>query len=364
LDRFRAGNPDMDATALAEPVAPDASTRTAMRFEGSVSEYFKIWIVNTALTIVTLGIFSAWAKVRSKRYLYGNTFIGANAFDYHASPLRILVGRAIAGGLLIGYSLTAVISPKAIFAWYLLFIFVFPWLIKSSLRFTARNTSYRNVRFDFRGTYGGAFKAFVLWPALAVVTLLVALPFSHRARDYYNINNHSFGPARFNADISVGRLFLIYLMGAGIFIASALAAIIVGTIVEIGIKVAGANLYVPALPIGIGVYVVAILIVPSVIGAFTFNLALNSTQLGDDFRFESRLSPIRMTWILFSNLAATLATLGLLYPWARIRAARYRASCITIIGPADIADFSSAPLSGGSAVGEEIASFFDIDFGL
>ena len=76
----------MDTMPLA---APAASTRHALRFEGTAGEYFKIWIVNLALSVVTLGIFSAWAKVRSKRYLYGNTFIGAHAFDYHAQPLRI-----------------------------------------------------------------------------------------------------------------------------------------------------------------------------------------------------------------------------------------------------------------------------------
>ena len=29
------------------------------QFEGSATEYFKIWIVNVLLTIVTLGIYSA-----------------------------------------------------------------------------------------------------------------------------------------------------------------------------------------------------------------------------------------------------------------------------------------------------------------
>jgi uncharacterized membrane protein YjgN (DUF898 family) len=354
----------MDTTPLAAPLAPDASARTNLRFEGSASEYFKIWIVNTALTIVTLGIFSAWAKVRSKRYFYGNTFIGDYAFDYHASPLRILLGRAIAGALLIGYSLTAIISPKAIFAWYLLFVFALPWLIKSSLRFTARNTSYRNVRFDFDGTYWGALKAFVLWQALAVVTLFIALPFSHRARDYYNINNHSFGQARFKAEISAGQLYLIYLMGVCIVLAFAVVGLAVDTVIGIGLKASGTNLVMPTVAIVTGFYIVAILILPSAIGALTFNLALNGTRLGDGFAFESRLSPFRMTWIVLSNVILTLITLGLLYPWSRVRRARYMASCLTVIGSADIEDFASAPVAAGSAVGEEVAGFFDIDFGL
>src|SRR5258707_6333866 len=44
-----------------------------LRFTGRAGEYFRIWIVNICLSIVTLGIYSAWAKVRRKRYFYGNT---------------------------------------------------------------------------------------------------------------------------------------------------------------------------------------------------------------------------------------------------------------------------------------------------
>ena len=165
----------MDTKPLVAPGAPEAPVRTTLRFEGMTGEYFKIWIVNVALTVVTLGIFSAWAKVRSKRYLYGNTYIGDHAFDYHAPPLRILLGRAIALALLIGYSISAIMAPPSAALWYLVFIIAFPWMIKSSLRFAARNTSYRNIRFDFHGGYWGALKAFILWPILAVVTILIAL---------------------------------------------------------------------------------------------------------------------------------------------------------------------------------------------
>lgn len=42
-------------------------------FTGTGSEYFRIWIVNLLLSIVTLGIYSAWAKVRRMKYFYRNT---------------------------------------------------------------------------------------------------------------------------------------------------------------------------------------------------------------------------------------------------------------------------------------------------
>ena len=49
--------------------AQDART-APVEFTGNAGEYFKIWIVNIALTVVTLGVYSAWAKVRKLRYFY------------------------------------------------------------------------------------------------------------------------------------------------------------------------------------------------------------------------------------------------------------------------------------------------------
>ncbi|MES2255106.1 MAG: YjgN family protein [Pseudomonadota bacterium] len=353
----------MDTRPLTAPQAPADAVRSTLRFEGSAGEYFKIWIVNIALTIVTLGIFSAWAKVRSKRYFYGNTYIGTHAFDYHAAPLRILLGRAIAFGFLLAYSLTIAISPKLIGFWYLLFLAALPWLIASSLRFAARNTSYCNVRFDFKGDYWGALKAFVLWPLLTTITLFVALPYAHRARDYYNINNSSFGQTPFKATIPVGKLYKYYGL--------ALLAILAALVMLVTLTGGTLNIFKPDNPLIMTARIGSIIFgaiafwgAPAYLGALTFNLALNNTRLGEGADFQSHLSPVRMTWIIFSNILLTAITLGLMYPWARVRRARYMASCISVMGPTDIGIFQSMPMSAGNAVGEEMASFFDIDFGL
>src|ERR1700744_2482683 len=136
-----------------------APTRHEVEFHGTGGEFFGIWIVNLALTVLTLGIYSAWATVRTRRYFRGNTVLAGHSFDYHASAVRILIGRLIALTLLIGYKVSVSFTPYAALFWIPLFLIAVPWLIASSLRFNARNTSYRNVRFNFVGTYGGAFKA-------------------------------------------------------------------------------------------------------------------------------------------------------------------------------------------------------------
>ena len=44
-----------------------AGSAVSLKFTGKAGEYFRIWIVNVCLSVVTLGIYSAWAKVRRKR---------------------------------------------------------------------------------------------------------------------------------------------------------------------------------------------------------------------------------------------------------------------------------------------------------
>ena len=86
------------------PVDPGPPREEAFSFTGSGSEYFRIWIVNLILSVVTLGIYSAWAKVRRLEYLYRNTRVAGASFDYHGRPLAILKGRIIAVLLFGGYT--------------------------------------------------------------------------------------------------------------------------------------------------------------------------------------------------------------------------------------------------------------------
>ena len=67
--------------------------KESFNFLGNGKEYFNIWIVNLFLSLVTLGVYSAWAKVRSKKYFLRNTRFAGHSFDYHANPKSILKGR-------------------------------------------------------------------------------------------------------------------------------------------------------------------------------------------------------------------------------------------------------------------------------
>ena len=100
---------------------------------------------------MTFGIYSAWAKVRRLKYMYRNTQIAGSSFDYHGSPIAILKGRLIALVLLLAYNYSFQFSLTAGAITLALLASVFPWLIRQSLRFRARYSSYRGIHFQFVG---------------------------------------------------------------------------------------------------------------------------------------------------------------------------------------------------------------------
>lgn len=348
----------MDLMTDQAPSAP--ALRYDLRFEGSGGEFFKIWIVNLALTIVTLGVFSAWAKVRSTRYFYGNTYIGDHSFDYHADPVRILIGRIIALAALIAYSLASAFAPLLGVLFAIILLIATPWLVISALRFNARNSSYRNIRFGFDAEYGEAAHTYVLWPLFAAFTLFTTWPLARRAQLQFNINHHSFGGKPFEAEIPGKAIYGSYGFGLLVFFILMLVAMPLAGF--IGAASGASNV-----AVGTMIYMAAgaaMVIAVTFTSTLVFNLAIGHTILAGRFRFESDLSPVMVIWLFVSNLALMLVTLGLFYPWARVRMARYTAACLAVTGPADMDGFASELVAGQGAIGEEIASFFDVDVGL
>src|SRR5207342_1173106 len=106
----------IDAVGLtASSSEPAARVNVPFEFNATGGEYFRIWIVNLLLTIVTLGIYSAWAKVRRLRYFYGSTVLDGHSFEYHGRPLAILKGRLIVFAVYVVFVVVTQIWPLAVF---------------------------------------------------------------------------------------------------------------------------------------------------------------------------------------------------------------------------------------------------------
>jgi len=145
----------------------------ALRFEGRGLEYFKIWIVNILLVIVTLGLYYPWAKVRNKRYFYANTTLADRNFEYHATGKQLFIGYLISMVLLIAYLVIQEISPEGGLIVLGLFVLALPWIIWRSFMFDMRVTSFSNVRFGFNGQLGAAYINYLLLPIVSFAALYV-----------------------------------------------------------------------------------------------------------------------------------------------------------------------------------------------
>ena len=142
-----------------------------IEFKGKALEYFGIWLANILLTVVTIGIFSAWAKVRRLRYFYNNTNILENSFAYHATGWQIFKGRLIAFVVIIILGIVSSYMPGFSFVIFIIIFFLSPFIINSSLRFNARMVSFRNIRFNWHGNYKQTLLYFVLGPVISFFSL-------------------------------------------------------------------------------------------------------------------------------------------------------------------------------------------------
>jgi uncharacterized membrane protein YjgN (DUF898 family) len=148
--------------------------------------------------------------VRRKKYFYQNTLIDHVGFDYHAKPLSILKGRAIALVAYLAFLFSGTLHPlMPMVLAVLLFVFI-PWIIVRGLTFNARNSSHRGLRFNFDGSLGGAAKVLLALPILLIFTLGLIMPFNAQRQTRYMVDGHLFGNSRFNIGATVKQFYKIY----------------------------------------------------------------------------------------------------------------------------------------------------------
>ena len=184
-----------------------------IEFTGNTKEYFGIWIVNLILSIITLGIYSAWAKVRRETYFKNNTRVFNTGFGYHATGSQIFKGRLIVFVVLLTVNVASSIQPVFTAFWVPIFLFLLPWILNNSLRFSARMTSFRNIRFNWHGSYWKTMWFLIIAPVLGLLTLGLLTPLISKSYYSYFARSHSYGMSRFDANPKVGYYYLAFLYG-------------------------------------------------------------------------------------------------------------------------------------------------------
>lgn len=341
-----------------------------LQFSGDGSEYFRIWIVNVCLSIVTLGIYSAWAKVRRNQYFYRHTSLAGASFDYHGDPKVILKGRAVAFTLFLAYSLAGQFSPFTASMIMLLIMAIMPWLLVRSFRFRLHNTSYRGLRFAFHGSYGQAYFNFLLWPLLATFSLGLLWPVVKQRIERYLRENSRYGQSGFKFTARASAYYGVY---TAIFFMTLLILVLVAVgfwtcmallknTFQLPVPAEGQQM-VAGVFIAIGLYLTMFMIIYPYAVSRLQNLIWNATMLGED-GFRSSLQARGLAGIMFSNLVLIILTFGLYKPYADIRLARYRLEHLEFLANGNIDDFVAGQQTNASAVGDEMADMFDLDIAL
>ncbi|MGP8035508.1 MAG: YjgN family protein [Steroidobacteraceae bacterium] len=354
------------AAAAATQAAAAGVVRYRPEFKATPEEYFRIWIVNLALTIATLGIYSAWAKVRKLRYFYSSTLLAGSAFGYHADPIKILRGRVIAAALAAAYFAATRTSPRATIAMLAVIAVATPWLVVKSRIFTMRVTSWRGLRFDFAADYAGAYRTLLGWLLLGVVSLGVLMPRLIRERYRFIVTRSRYGATPFDCNPGIGQFYRTAFGAIGL----ALVLFIVLAVVMMIVTAVGKAHLVPPTPLKyltiaamVAWYVIVLAVMQGYIHARNLNEVFAHTSLGPH-RLTSRLSATELIFIYLRNIFFIVFTLGLYTPWAQIRLTRYRLEALELEAHGSLDEFVAAATAAvPAAAGEEISSFLDVDFG-
>lgn len=350
-----------------------------LQFNGKSTEYFGIWIVNVLLTILTLGIYAPWAKVRTKRYFYGNTLLENSPFDFVANPITILKGYLIALGFYIAFTATSEFYPLVAAGLILVFFLALPWIVVRSMSFRLANTTYRNIRFNFERDYNEAYKVFLGLTLLIPLTFGLIFPYYHYRQSKFVIDKSRFGKSPFGLDLTAGAFYRIYIilwllfMALGVFMVILLPLMgflmpemagveqAVADTPEVDPEQQKAALFFSLLTMGfMSVFYIGIF---AYLQTAITNLLWSNISIGKQ-KFHSALKTGHMIWLYYSNTLGIIFSFGLLIPWARIRMTNYRISCMTVLTDGDPDNFIADEQNQNNATGEELGEVFGIDIGL
>lgn len=399
--------------AIQHPEQTDEPAALEFEFLGSGREYFNIWIVNIFLSIITLGIFSAWAKVRREQYFYGNLRLGQHHFAYLADPVQILKGRIIAFGLLAIYWAGWNFVPITAIGLLIIGVLALPAILVAASRFKMRNSSYRNIRFRFTASFTEAYRTFIkplaiilglsaigylllyqidpetltamanngqteelpddfrvipedLLPTVFYLALFPFLPYLDYLRVKLLMNHTRWGDQQARINAGAGGFYRVFVVGFLLSGAIATLAMVVVFAVGALIGMTLGEIAEPLLPAGV---VIALLLVyGSTIYSAGYwraertNLIYGNTRVGDA-SIGSVLTFHQVGKLYVTNTLAILFSAGLLIPWAHVRMAQYIASVTSVAG-ADLDKVVMDSDAQQGALGEGMVDAFDLDIGL
>lgn len=333
--------PTPAATAVMASTAAGTTTPAAaapfgrrLTFHGSGGTLFGIYVVNILLTIATFGLYRFWGRVKIRRFMLSQTGFEGDRFAYHGTGKELLAG-FVKALLFVGMPVTA-LSVAArlsgdktihivtqVFTSLLIFVFI-PIAMVGARRYRLSRTSWRGIRFSFRGPLWEFVRVFLLASILSTLTLTLYYPFFQTQQQAFMISNSYFGRRRFRFD---GR---------------------------------GRDLF--------GAYVIALLLLVPTLGLYLFWFNAKKARYFwehtyfETARFRSTMTGRRLMAQTLGNWIVLILTLGVAWPWVLVRRAHFEFAYLTVEGPLDLAGIVQEPQLA-TATGDALSSLLGADVG-
>ena len=389
----------------------------ALKFTGTGSEYFKIWIVNVLLTIITLGLYSPWAKVRNRRYFYANSTLADRNFEYHATGKQLFVGFLIAMVFFIAYVVLGEIYPLGNLILFGVLFVAIPWLIWRSLIFNMRVTSFSNVHFSFVGKLKTAYINFFVYPfflmlalygvpifasilitkimlstesdmgwLVTILPILMIVAFAvafyllaviKKKNTEYVMNGSRYGQGEFEAKVEAKKFMIINLKTLGIsLVVMVLGGLLLAPLGGIEtLAMLGSNpemlergelppAFFASIAALYGIMIVMMILILSYSATRQRTYIFDNTLLDNKIAFKSTLRARDMIWVMFSNIILVLLTLGFAAPWAKVRMARLMLENTQVDTTQGFDEYITQKQNEESSLGEQIGDAFDVDVGV
>ena len=356
------------------------------QFTGDGNEYFRIWVVNLLLTLVTLGVYSAWAKVRKTRYFSQNTRLDGHAFDYHGDPRAILIGRIVALALLGGYTFAFDVSRTTGLVMVAALCAIGPWLFMRAQRFRLVNSSWRGLRFGFETDVPEAYRVvlppLLIWFSSAIITSVassriglfgaaatlsfVMIPWMHHRLKAYQHRRARYGARMFDFLAATPSFYAVYFKAGLLTIGGSLIGgllMLAGAFALRNTQAAEPSQTLMFVAGGI-VGLVGYLFAWPYFAARLQAVVWSRTRLGD-VRFSTAIAAVPLFRLTFKNVLLTLVTAGLYWPFAAVALARYRIECMRVESDASLETLAGTTIAPpGAAAGDAALDAFGLDIGL
>ncbi|WP_373240625.1 YjgN family protein [Kluyvera ascorbata] len=358
----------------------------AFKFYGKGSSFFIICLVNVILSMITCGIFLPWALVRTRRYLYENMELNGARFNYHASGGAIFISWLALSIIImvLGFIELAMSHSEEVMFTPWVFMLFYPFMMVKSMSYHAAMTTLNNVRFGFQCSMLRAWWVMIGMPIVTALLLvviftgymhLIGAPSSIAAvitliicsivlgmiiiaavngivyRYWIDLfaKNVSFGINKFDVNIKTSKCIIISIISMIILIPFILviSRIIITSFRRI--LLGSLDGYMGTFGLAYLLYIVGILLAFAYAFSALRNYAFNNLTLGDDIRFHSSLTFFGMAVNLLLLTFGSMITLGLAYPWLKIRFIHYQANHTRVSGSLNTLDLTNdeRPLDNG-----------------